>query len=307
MSNRNDQESSSVRIPAELEDEIRREILAQTRPLLMIKRLHEQPKCRCQRQWKIEMNSEKIEIIDCGRGPQLSTSRLTVLDVFYYLHRGHEFEFIHQALPRLSRTEFDVVLDYVNKHRDELVEEDRRTDDFIQRGIAEQKAKGLYPALDETIPFRERLARLSQLMHQRQSRRTVTTLLVDANLDGHADLIHHRLLIAHWREFYEHLAVRFLKLEDVGLDRTTSDIVIWRLCQKQRCFLLTANRNHDSDESLEATIRREGNAESIPVLTLSDAPRIYHSAEYLDRVVERLLDYLLNREIYRGAGRLFHP
>jgi hypothetical protein len=31
------------------------------------------------------MKSETIEIVDRGRGPQLSTSRMTVLDVFYYL------------------------------------------------------------------------------------------------------------------------------------------------------------------------------------------------------------------------------
>jgi hypothetical protein len=31
------------------------------------------------------MKTETIQIVERGRGPQLSTSRLTVLDVFYYL------------------------------------------------------------------------------------------------------------------------------------------------------------------------------------------------------------------------------
>lgn len=38
------------------------------------------------------MKTEVIEIVDRGRGPQLSTTRITVLDIFYYLHRGHGFE-----------------------------------------------------------------------------------------------------------------------------------------------------------------------------------------------------------------------
>jgi hypothetical protein len=54
--------------------------------------------------------NDQIQIIDRGRGAQLSTSRLTVLDVFYYLHRGYDFEAIHQAMPSLSRAEFDVIL-----------------------------------------------------------------------------------------------------------------------------------------------------------------------------------------------------
>jgi hypothetical protein len=34
------------------------------------------------------MKTEKIEIIDRGRGPQLSTSRITVLDLIPYFHDG---------------------------------------------------------------------------------------------------------------------------------------------------------------------------------------------------------------------------
>jgi uncharacterized protein (DUF433 family) len=104
--------------------------------------------------------TETITIVDLGRGPQISTSRLTVLDVFYYLHRGHDFDFIRRALPRLSRAEFDAVVEYVGRHREELVEADRRAEEFIRRGVAEQKAKGLLPEIDETVPAEERAARL---------------------------------------------------------------------------------------------------------------------------------------------------
>jgi hypothetical protein len=135
----------------------------------------------------------------------------------------------------------------------------------------------------------------------------VITLLVDANLDGHAELLDMRLRTEAWRELRDHLDVHFHYFEQAGLDRGAKDDVVWRLCQNQGFYLLTANRNHESDDSLEATIRREGTAASLPVFTLADAERLFQSAAYLDRVVEQLLDYLLNQENYHGTGRLFLP
>ncbi len=133
------------------------------------------------------------------------------------------------------------------------------------------------------------------------------TLLIDANLDGHAELLDMRLRIDTWRELRDHLDIQFLHFEQAGLDRSTKDDVVWRLCQGKGYYLLTANRNLESEDSLEATIRREGTVQSLPVFTFADADRVYQSAAYLDKVVEKLLDYLLNQETYRGAGRLFLP
>jgi hypothetical protein len=135
----------------------------------------------------------------------------------------------------------------------------------------------------------------------------VATLLIDAHLDGHAALLAMRLNSEMWREVCAHLKVQFLYLEQVGLDRTAKDDVVWRLCQAKGFYLLTANRNLESEDSLEATIRREGKVDSLPVFTFADADRIYQSAAYLDEVVESLLDYLLDAENYRGAGRLYLP
>ena len=59
------------------------------------------------------MNTETIEIVDRGRGPQLSTTRITVSDVFYWLHRGDGWEEIHGHMPTLSRAEFDEVFQRV--------------------------------------------------------------------------------------------------------------------------------------------------------------------------------------------------
>ncbi|MBI3823961.1 MAG: DUF433 domain-containing protein [Planctomycetes bacterium] len=103
-------------------------------------------------------------IVDIGRGPQIEGHRLTVLDVFFYLHRGYDFDFIHRAMPTLTREEFDAVVDYVKDHHDELVEKDRRVEEWRRKAIEEQKAK--YP-VDRSTPFEERIARLKEKMHKR--------------------------------------------------------------------------------------------------------------------------------------------
>jgi hypothetical protein len=114
------------------------------------------------------MSAETVQIVDRGRGPQLSTSRITVLDVFYYLHRGYDFGVIHDAMPSLTREEFDAVLAYVSDHRDELVEQDRRAEEYQQRGIEAQHARGgIFAAAEESLGTAERVARLKdKLRHQ---------------------------------------------------------------------------------------------------------------------------------------------
>src|SRR6266446_2726432 len=104
------------------------------------------------------MKTKTVRIVDVGRGPQIEGHRLTVLDVFYYLHRGHDFDFVHRALPNLTREQFDAVVEYVNAHRDELVQQDRRIQERIRQGIADQKSKGLIPEIDPSVPVEERAA-----------------------------------------------------------------------------------------------------------------------------------------------------
>ncbi len=114
------------------------------------------------------MKTEISEIVDRGRGPQLATSRITVLDVFYYLHRGYDFDFIQRAMPSLTHDEFDVVVDYVKNHLDELVEMDRRADEFHKRGMEAQHAKGgIFAPAEENLTSEERVARLKEKMQQK--------------------------------------------------------------------------------------------------------------------------------------------
>jgi len=111
------------------------------------------------------MSPNKVRIVDLGRGPQFEGHRLTVMDVFYYLHRGYDFDLIHRAMPSLTREQFDAVVAYVNEHHDELAEKDRRVDEFHKRGQEAQRARGgVFTVSDENLTTEERVARLKGKM-----------------------------------------------------------------------------------------------------------------------------------------------
>src|SRR5438105_10025121 len=88
------------------------------------------------------MTTKTVRIVDVGRGPQIEGHRLTVMDVYYYLHRGYDFDFIHRAMPSLTPDQFDAVVAYVNEHCDELIEKDRRAEEFHKHGLEAQQARG---------------------------------------------------------------------------------------------------------------------------------------------------------------------
>lgn len=117
------------------------------------------------------MKTETVRIVDLGRGPQIEGHRLTVMDVFYYLHRGHDFDFIQRAMPSLTREQFDAVVEYANEHHAELEAQDRRVEERIQQGIADQKANGLYSEIDASVPVAERAERLKEKLRQKLATR----------------------------------------------------------------------------------------------------------------------------------------
>jgi len=116
------------------------------------------------------MNTKEVRIVDHGRGPQIEGHRLTVMDVFYYLHRGYDFDFIQRAMPSLTREQFDAVVEYVDRHHDELVERDRRVEEFHQRGMEAQRARGgIFAVNDENLTTEERVARLKEKILRKQA------------------------------------------------------------------------------------------------------------------------------------------
>ncbi len=67
----------------------------------------------------------QIQIVDRGRGPQLSTSRITVQDLVPYLQRNCSWEEIRAIMPVLTKEEFDIVVRYVRDNFDAVMEQDR--------------------------------------------------------------------------------------------------------------------------------------------------------------------------------------
>jgi uncharacterized protein (DUF433 family) len=111
------------------------------------------------------MSTQNVRIVDVGRGPQIEGHRLTVMDVFYYVHRGYDFDFIQRAMPSLTREQFDAVVTYVREHHHELLEKDRRVEEFHKRGVETQRARGgIFTANDESLTTEERVARLRDKM-----------------------------------------------------------------------------------------------------------------------------------------------
>ncbi len=132
-------------------------------------------------------------------------------------------------------------------------------------------------------------------------------ILADINIQGQVEILRLILEGDYWAEVWRHLSLGLYKFADFGLDAKTPDDVIWRLCQQQELVLITANRNKDGPDSLETTIQNENTVRSLPVFTLADAEGVRHSRSYTERVVEQMLDYLLNIDNNRGTGRIYLP
>lgn len=105
----------------------------------------------------------EISIIDRGRGPQLSTSRITIQDLFPYFELGYTPEqIIREAMPSLSVGEIEVARRYVAEHREEVVEDDRL--------IREWNATRKNPPEVEEILRQGKAQRLAWLEHRRNGR-----------------------------------------------------------------------------------------------------------------------------------------
>lgn len=116
------------------------------------------------------MNAE-ITIVDNGRGPQLSTSRITVQDLVPYLQLKYSYDEILKIMPILSVSEIQAVERYVDEHFDEVMEEDRQ--------IREWNAKRRNP------PHVEELLQLSRQKWPAIQERLRQLRDQDANGEGH--------------------------------------------------------------------------------------------------------------------------
>ena len=107
------------------------------------------------------MHSEAIRIVELGRGPQLSTSRVTVQDLVSYFQEGCSYQEIIRWIPTLSTEEIEVVESYYKLHREEFDDKERQ---IRERSIHNKNPDWVVNLLKEA--HKERLAIQEQLRRQ---------------------------------------------------------------------------------------------------------------------------------------------
>lgn len=103
-----------------------------------------------------------------------------------------------------------------------------------------------------------------------------------------------------YRELWRKVEFPFVEFESLGLLETASDVDVWRACQEREIILITGNRNAETPEALESTIRAYNDLSCLPVITIANPRRVMKSKAYAQKVVERLLQYLLDLDNYRA-------
>ena len=128
--------------------------------------------------------------------------------------------------------------------------------------------------------------------------------LIDHNLKGHALIFLGAIASQGWLEL---VRIRFVTFVELDLPTDSDDRMVWRLAQENQMILLTANRSMKGKDSLEQVMREESISVSLPVITISNADRLFNDSEYRGRCVEKLIEIVLDIDSYRGARRIFIP
>jgi uncharacterized protein (DUF433 family) len=116
---------------------------------------------------RIFMRNVSIQIIDRGRGPQLSTNRITVLDLIPYFRRGADATEIIHWMPSLSPEEIGVAESYYRSHQPECDAMVRAAQTYRNQQVELQRAR--FPEMNGTPE--ERLSRLRSLVTKRRQER----------------------------------------------------------------------------------------------------------------------------------------
>jgi len=135
----------------------------------------------------------------------------------------------------------------------------------------------------------------------------VPTVLLDEQMAGDVAILRSIAESDDWKSVSDQLALQFATFVDVGLATGTTDRLVWEYCQDNGYFLLTDNRNDDAGDSLEATIRNQSTAASLPVFNVGDRLRFQCDRDYALQVFERLLEYLMDADNLLGTGRHYLP
>ena len=132
-------------------------------------------------------------------------------------------------------------------------------------------------------------------------------IMADHDVEGDFDIVLRTLMSGEWRELWNEINDGVESFRNLGISDNTSDVDLWRLCQERQIILITGNRNREGPMSLQYAIEQLNTPACLPVLTIGAPGRAVRSQDYLHRLVTRLVEYLIDIESVRGAGRLYLP
>ncbi len=111
------------------------------------------------------MRTETPQIVDHGRGPQLSTSRITAQDLLPYYRQGASNEEIRRWLPSLSDDEIALLKDYIHDHWEEVLRAEKDIKAHHDRLRAQQPA---WTHANDALSLDERRALVREKLAERQ-------------------------------------------------------------------------------------------------------------------------------------------
>jgi hypothetical protein len=132
-------------------------------------------------------------------------------------------------------------------------------------------------------------------------------IMGDHDIEGQFERLIELFKSPTWGTIWEKMGFTRESFASIGIATNSPDALVWWICQERQIVLVTANRNDDGPDSLEATIRQYNREDSLPVFTIGDPQEFSLNRSYAERAAEKLLDYLLELDKIRGTGRLYIP
>jgi uncharacterized protein (DUF433 family) len=112
------------------------------------------------------MKTEMIQIVDQGRGPQLSTCRITAQDLLPYYREGASNDEIRRWLPALTDDEIALLRDYIRDHFEEVCQAEKDIKAYHDRMRAQQPA---WTRANDALSLEERRALLRKKLAERKA------------------------------------------------------------------------------------------------------------------------------------------
>lgn len=112
------------------------------------------------------MQAATLQIVDHGRGPQLSTCRITVQDLLPYYREGASNDEIRRWIPALNDDEIALVRKYIREHFQEVIQAEQDIKAYHDRRRAQQPA---WTRATEALSLEERRSLMRKKLAERKA------------------------------------------------------------------------------------------------------------------------------------------